>query len=155
RRTTFAVHFPLIDYFSWNSPTTARNELAASMSSIAALPGPPAASATRVRKVTAIILNWNGAHLLGALLGSIEARLSAVPLEIILVDHGSTDDSLAIVERYSHSLDVRVIARGENFSFSNSNNLAAQRASGEFLLFLNNDIVFAEDSVSRLSATLA
>ena len=33
------------------------------------------------------------------------------------------DDSIAVAETYKRSLDLTIIARGENFSFSNSNSL--------------------------------
>jgi O-antigen biosynthesis protein len=152
RRTAFAVLFPLIDYFSLTSPATAQTEFASMMEHLGTT---PSVTPALMPKVSAIVLNWNGAHLLGPLLGSIEQRLSSVDLEIILVDHGSSDDSIAVAERYKHSLDLTIIPRGENFSFSNSNNLAARRASGEFLLVLNNDIVFTHDCVSPLTAALA
>ena len=58
-------------------------------------------------------------------------------MEIILVDNGSTDDSVAFVrEVYPH---VRVIEAGRNLGFAGGNNLGAREATGDYLALINND----------------
>lgn len=104
--------------------------------------------------VTVIILNRNGAGLLDALFASLKAHEDWPALEIVLVDHASTDDSLAVVERWAAALPVRVVACRENHSFSYSNNRAAETARGEFLFFLNNDIVFTGPVIGRMVAAV-
>ncbi len=68
------------------------------------------------------------------------------PLEIILADDGSTDDT---VERAQSLGGVRVLRlphRGKALTL----NQAAQEARGEILLFLDGDMVFEADYVSQL-----
>ena len=49
-------------------------------------------------EIAVVVVNWNGAHLLRTCLGSLR-RQTFADFETILVDNGSTDDSLALVAR--------------------------------------------------------
>jgi len=70
--------------------------------------------------------------------------------ETILVDNASTDNSAcAISEKYPQ---VRLIALEENIGFARANNLAAQQASGEYLLLLNPDTVVINNAIEKLLA---
>ena len=60
-------------------------------------------------------------------------------LEIILVDDGSSDESGIICDRYSEK-DARVIAvHKENGGVSSARNVAFEKVSGEYVLFLDGD----------------
>lgn len=104
--------------------------------------------------VSLIVLNWNGSSLLKAMLSSVATWLPARRLEIILVDHASTDDSLAVARGFEDRLNIRILARDANYSFAASNNLAAQQATGRYLFFVNNDIAFTGDVLPGLVAWL-
>ncbi|CAH1668043.1 GT2 family glycosyltransferase [Hyphomicrobiales bacterium] len=113
-------------------------------------------------RVSMIVLNRNGAPLLEGLLRSIVAtgqaegqgERQADGVEVIVVDHASSDESRAAAASFAGALALSVIARDANHSFSASNNLAAHRARGDFLFFVNNDITFLEPCVRRLAAWL-
>jgi GT2 family glycosyltransferase len=130
-------------------------------------PGPTAATVTPARNaildgvpevpegtplVSAIILNRNGARLLEALFRSLSENEPYQPLEIILVDHASTDESLDVAQRWQDRLLIKVLARTENASFSFGNNRAVEEARGEYVLLLNNDIVFTEPVIGPMVA---
>ncbi len=104
--------------------------------------------------VTVIILNRNGAALLNALFASMKTHETWPALEIVLVDHASVDESRAVAARWARDLPLRVVACTENHSFSYSNNRAAETARGEFLFFLNNDIVFTGPVIGRMVAAV-
>jgi spore maturation protein CgeB/GT2 family glycosyltransferase len=74
--------------------------------------------------------------------------------EIILVDHGSVDNSLEVAAEFENSLPLVTLARGANYSFSASNNLAAKMAKGKFLAFANNDLVMLHDCFAPMLAHL-
>jgi GT2 family glycosyltransferase len=86
--------------------------------------------------VSVIIPNWNGAHHLPVCLDSLQ-RQSYPRFEVILVDNGSTDESLALL---AHDYpQVRVIPLGENWGFAPACNVGLRAARGEILVLLNND----------------
>ncbi|HSW07425.1 glycosyltransferase family protein [Aquabacterium sp.] len=95
-----------------------------------------------------IVLNWNGASLLQQFLESLQRVRWRHSFEVILVDHGSTDESLALARAAADTLDLRIIERGANHSFSASNNLAAGLARGRYLALANNDLVMLHDCFS-------
>jgi GT2 family glycosyltransferase len=62
-------------------------------------------------------------------------------VEFVLIDNGSTDpEVLTLLERLDARADVRVVADPRPFNWAALNNAAARIASGDVLLFLNNDI---------------
>ena len=88
-------------------------------------------------KVTVVIINWNGEHFLDKCLSALLAQ-TVTPLEIILVDNASSDDSLNIVQRFP---SVRLLVQRENLGFARGNNLAIEAASieSEWIALLNPD----------------
>ena len=107
--------------------------------------------------VSIVILNRNGGEILDALFRSFCAVNSLARHEFIVVDHASTDASLGILARWtSGGLPLTVVPLTYNGSFSASNNLAIRDyARGEYVLLLNNDIVFVQDVLPAMIDTLA
>jgi GT2 family glycosyltransferase len=115
---------------------------------------PRRAVSDMVPVVSAVVLTRNGAPLLEAFLQSWEAHQTSVPAEIIVVDHASTDDTLSLLRRWQKRLPLTVIALDHNGSFSASSNLGASHARGQYLLLVNNDIVWLQDVLPRLLESL-
>lgn len=91
------------------------------------------------RRVFVIILNWNGREVLGPCLDSL-MRVTDPPLEITVVDNGSTDSSQEIVRKDFPG--VELIENGENLLFAAGNNVGIEevlKKGAEFILLLNND----------------
>jgi GT2 family glycosyltransferase len=87
-------------------------------------------------RVSVIIVNYNGAHLLPDCLEGLEAQTRPAD-EVIVVDNHSTDDSISILKgQYPW---VRVVRSGENLGFSGGNNLGIWESTGEVVVLLNND----------------
>ncbi len=114
-------------------------------------------TAALLPRLTVVIVNWNGRHLLDECLGSLLSN-GYDPLDIILVDNGSQDGSAAWVrDRYPL---VEVIEAGENLRWAGGNNLAlrrlqSQELSGRYVLLLNNDTFVPEGSLVRLVRAMA
>jgi GT2 family glycosyltransferase len=85
-----------------------------------------------------IIVNWNGAAFLRACIDSVLAQ-SYPRLEIIVVDNGSTDASLAILRGYGSRLHV--IENPTNLGFAGGNNVGLAAAKGAYVALLNTDAV--------------
>ncbi|ARC39091.1 hypothetical protein A6J80_22660 (plasmid) [Paracoccus yeei] len=111
---------------------------------------PVAQPGKRSRKVSVLILNRNGARLLERFFQSFQRHNSYANIEFIVVDHASDDDSAQVCATWQEKLDIRLLPRNGNFSFSQSNNLAAQHATGEILLLANNDARLCEDILPQV-----
>jgi len=147
------VSFPLVDYFGSRPQRLGfeRREAGSTNGKSAAHSTLPAFESIKP-VVSLIVLNLDGEHLLPGLFDSLAKVAWNIPFEVILIDHGSTDQSLSLAAEAERHLPLRVIARNANYSFSESNNFGADLARGEYLAFVNNDIVFQNDCLSPLCA---
>jgi GT2 family glycosyltransferase/glycosyltransferase involved in cell wall biosynthesis len=88
--------------------------------------------------VSIVVVNLNGQSLLGDCLDALVAQdYPQESMQVILVDNGSTDDSVTFV-RETHPT-VRIIEAGRNLGFAGGNNLGARLATGKYVAFINND----------------
>lgn len=88
-----------------------------------------------------VVLNWNGATDTIACLDSLTA-LTYPNFNVIVVDNGSSDDSLALLRPYKAPYPLTLIETGANLGFAEGNNVgirAALDAGAEFVFLLNND----------------
>ncbi|WP_373212142.1 glycosyltransferase [Ruminococcus sp. 5_1_39BFAA] len=70
-----------------------------------------------------------------------------------ILDNASTNESLAVLEDYEKELEIRIIRNEKNLSFSAANNIGAKKASGEYLLFLNNGTEVTDEWLDELLIT--
>lgn len=96
-----------------------------------------------------VIINYNGRRYLEDLLGSLE-RQTRRPVETLLVDNASRDESLTYVRREFPR--VRVLPQERNLGFSRAANLAADAARGTWLVLLNTDLRLEPDWLAELVA---
>jgi GT2 family glycosyltransferase len=101
--------------------------------------------------VTVVIPNWNGVQHLAECLSSLQAQTRA-PERIVLVDNGSTDESLPFVR--ASFPDVSVIEMGENLGFSAAVNAGIRAADTAYVALLNNDTAVDPRWVEELTASL-
>ncbi len=95
-----------------------------------------------------IIVNWNVADLLAACLSSIYAGLGDLRAEVIVVDSGSTDQSVALLGE--HFPQVNLLAQAENIDYTRANNLGLAQAEGRYLLLLNPDTEIMGDALAQM-----
>lgn len=102
-------------------------------------------------RVSVLIVSFNTRDLTLAAIESVLRETHRVSIEIIVVDNNSTDGSAdAITERFSSQ--VQLICSTDNRGFAIGNNIAAERASGSYLLLLNPDTVVLDGAIDRLVA---
>lgn len=98
--------------------------------------------------VSVIIPCYNAGKFLKRTIASI-LRNTYRPLEIIIVDDGSKDDSLAVAqalaERYP---EVRVFQK-ENGGVSSARNFGLRQTDAEYIAFLDADDLYYPDSLSK------
>jgi glycosyltransferase involved in cell wall biosynthesis len=88
--------------------------------------------------LSVIIPTYNGAAYLAQALNSIVAQRDS-DIEVIAIDDGSTDDTLAILRRYERDLPLRIIERGRVGSWVANSDYAVRQATGEYAGFLHQD----------------
>jgi GT2 family glycosyltransferase len=92
------------------------------------------------RLVSVVIPSRDKVELLGPCLEGLLARTTYEPLEIIVVDNASVEDSTKALYRHlSHEARFRLVTHDGPFNFSAACNHGARAARGDLLLFLNND----------------
>lgn len=90
-----------------------------------------------MKKVSIIILNWNGKKFLEGCLNSIKKNTICPDYEVIVVDQGSRDGSIELMKKKFRW--AKLIGNRENVGFSEGNNQGFRAAKGEYLFMLNND----------------
>lgn len=85
----------------------------------------------------AIIVNWNSGSDLAECVDNLRSGVGGRVDEIVVVDNGSTDDSLA---RLGRPPGVTVVEAGRNLGFAAGVNLGARRCQSRLLLLLNPDV---------------
>jgi glycosyltransferase involved in cell wall biosynthesis len=98
--------------------------------------------------VSIVINNYNYVRYLEA---AVESALAQTwrPLEVVVVDDGSTDDSWSVVERFGERVRAIRQANGGQGAAYNSG-FAASR--GDWILFLDSDDLLDSDAIARMMA---
>ena len=78
--------------------------------------------------------------------------------EIIVVDNASSDGTVEMVSSFAKATDdkakIRVIANDKNLGFAAANNQGIKEAKGEYILLLNPDTEFIENSLEKIIAKM-
>lgn len=97
--------------------------------------------------VSIIIVTYNVPDLLRRCLATIPAALDGLSAEVFVVDNGSGDGTW---DDIASRADVQAIRGSRELGFGRGNNLAAARAAGRWVLFLNPDTELPPRGVRRL-----
>jgi len=99
-----------------------------------------------------VIVNWNSAEYARECIGSIYEHTRGLHFEVIVVDNASPKGD---VDRIKDEFPgITLIKSSENLGFARANNLAAAKASGEFVLFLNPDTKLIQPALEVMVAAL-
>lgn len=91
-------------------------------------------------KISVIITNWNGLHLITKSLPQVLSQ-SPEANEFIFVDDGSADNSLDFVNSLSKkNKKLKILVQEKNLGFIPSSNNGVNKSSGDLVVLLNNDI---------------
>jgi GT2 family glycosyltransferase len=109
-------------------------------------------TASSTEPLTSIVIpNYNGSAYLPECLDSLHEQ-SFKPLDIIVVDNGSTDGSVALLER--DYPNVRLVRLASNRGFAAAVNAGIDAARGGDIVLLNNDTRCEPDFVRELYQAL-
>ncbi len=114
----------------------------------------PGAEAWAQPRASVVIVTWNGKDHLAPCLASLRASdYPADRLEIVVVDNGSQDGTVEWLAREHPG--VRVVPLPANHGFTGGNAAGVAAATGDVLVFFNNDMRVEPDTVRRLVAAAA
>ena len=98
------------------------------------------------RSVAVVVPNWNSLKHLNRCLESLETGAAGVEVELLVVDNGSQDGSVAHLRRQG----VPHVALAENTGFAAAVNLGVRRTRSSSILVLNADTALEPGSVATL-----
>lgn len=99
-------------------------------------------------KLSVIIVSWNTAELTLQSVASVYKQTPGFDFEIFVVDNHSSDDSVARLKK--EYPQVRIIPNNDNLGFAKANNQALALASGDYLMFLNSDVIVLDGAIGKL-----
>src|SRR5437016_5443259 len=103
--------------------------------------------------LSVIIVVWNAQKCVMECLETLEQYLDNIRAEIIVVDNASTDGTPGLIaQRFPN---VKLICNPGNLGFARANNVGIQHSTGDFLAFVNSDVVFVEKSLSYMLEFMA
>lgn len=105
----------------------------------------------RIVMVSIITINYNGWQDTCELIDSMK-QIETYPYEIIVVDNASVGDDVEQI-RAAHP-DIILVCSEKNRGFAGGNNLGYQYAKGNYIFFLNNDMMIRTPILASLVQSL-
>ncbi|MCC2316934.1 glycosyltransferase family 2 protein [Cellulomonas chengniuliangii] len=106
---------------------------------------------TTLPRVTALMLAYGAEPYLHDAVDAVLAS-AGVDVDLVLVDNGCTTDA---VRGLPDDPRITLVTPPQNLGFTGGMNLAARRASGDYLLLVNSDAIVEPDAARELVAALA
>ena len=113
-----------------------------------------------MNKVFIVILNWNKPKLtIDCVQSVLKSRVQGVECKIVIVDNGSTDNSLEEFRKLisNKKFQIKVVGTGSNLGFAGGNNFGIKYAlenGATHVLVLNNDTLVDGGLVSEMMKTM-
>ncbi|MEG2493877.1 MAG: glycosyltransferase family 2 protein [Rikenellaceae bacterium] len=105
-----------------------------------------------MKKVSVVILNWNGLALMQRFLPSVVKYTPNDIADVVIADNGSDDGSLTWLK--DNFPDVKIISLDENYGFTGGYNRALERVKTPYYMLLNSDVEVKEDFVTPLLSVM-
>lgn len=100
------------------------------------------------KPIAVIILNWNGEKLLHQFLPSVVEGTDPSIADVIVADNGSTDGSVALLEKEFPT--VKILKFAENHGFAGGYNRAVKATNYPYTLLLNSDVMVPDGWINPL-----
>jgi GT2 family glycosyltransferase len=102
-----------------------------------------------------VILTWNSSSYFKRCLDSIYENITQDSFEVVVVDNGSKDKTVDILNRYEkEKSNFKCILLNKNYGTTKTRNIAIRETKGDFVLFLDSDTEIMHDTVELLLNTL-
>ena len=109
-------------------------------------------------KLSIIWLNYNSKNFLSIALKSIESTLNLdLPIELVVVDNGSTDGSFEkiydyLINNLTSNVKLKIVRLRRNLGFTGGNNIGFIHTSPQvkYIVLMNNDLILEDGAVERI-----
>ncbi|MCZ6596283.1 MAG: glycosyltransferase [Planctomycetota bacterium] len=112
-----------------------------------------------IRSISVLMPTWQGAEFLERVLEALAAQRTELAWDFLAVDSGSTDGTLAILERFAGAFPVPFRVHGIHqveFDHGDTRNLLAALSTGDLLVYLTQDAIpTSSDWLATLAASFA
>lgn len=102
--------------------------------------------------ISIITVNYNGMEDTCEMIDSLKKHLKTASYEIIIIDNASINDEASIIQK-NHP-EAICFRSDVNLGFAGGNNIGISKASGDYILLLNNDTYIEDDSLLNLAKFL-
>jgi GT2 family glycosyltransferase/glycosyltransferase involved in cell wall biosynthesis len=107
--------------------------------------------ATLFKRASIIIVTYNNLNYNRLCLQSIFDKTAYPDFEVIVIDNNSLDGTAQFLKEFERKhLNIRVVLNDTNAGFAAANNQGLGIATGEYVVFLNNDTIVTPGWLSRL-----
>ena len=104
--------------------------------------------------LSVIIPTYNGSKYLAAALNSIVVQQDN-EVECVVIDDGSTDNTLEIVATYQNQLNIKLITKARQGNWVANTNHALAEAKGLYACFLHQDDLWLEGRLKNIKNAIA
>jgi len=101
-----------------------------------------------ITDVSVIVPNYNNGRYLDAFIGSV-TNSTVEPAELIIVDDGSTDNSLEILARHKHLPYLKIIVFKKNKGLTAALNAALEASGGKYVMRADPDDRLAPNRIEK------
>ena len=101
--------------------------------------------------LSVIIVSYNNPDVLMNTISTLFDKLKSADFEIIVVDNASAERNVELIKQKFGQ--VKLIENSSNRGFAAACNQGAQSSKGDYLLFVNSDIIFLGDPIPELLET--
>ncbi|PQO32848.1 glycosyltransferase family 2 protein [Bremerella cremea] len=98
--------------------------------------------------VSILVVSYNTKEETLACIESVYDQTKEVSFELIVLDNDSKDGSAEAIEKKFPRLTL--VKSKKNLGFAGANNVAAEQATGEYVLLLNPDTVILDQAIDRI-----
>jgi glycosyltransferase involved in cell wall biosynthesis len=104
--------------------------------------------------LSVIVPTYNGSKYLAAALNSVVVQQDD-ELECVVIDDGSTDNTLEIIKSYQDKLRIKLITQARQGNWVANTNLALSAASGKYACFLHQDDLWLQGRLAIIKKAIA
>lgn len=100
--------------------------------------------------LTIIIPAYNSAKWIGECLESVLTQETAFMYKVVVINDGSTDNTLEIIKSYEKQFSNLQIIDQENKGYSGARNVALKEIESDYIMFVDSDDILYEGAISAL-----